>query len=296
MITSIAKPGSEATHVRIARLLRFALTAIVVAALCYASYNVGRLWHNWRHSSHSPAVPESPDFAALLGPTSLAGQWTFANLDWSLRSEVVSRADVASKFDSAASLNIGSAVNQLPDLNQELIDLARKLRVEPAVRGENQIYSYDRPNLKGQLVVHNVAGRAKAISLIAAFPKDSNQWQVFEFAPRSAAAVHGDDASHLLPLPPSARRTGGRFSDDGQLLLELVTLESNHEALLSLWEQNGWTVHPAQFAGPDDFCYLCARGTDVIYAWSANPRDSLRNLMLVRTPARSDVQSQASAN
>jgi len=294
MSTSIAKLRSHGRYPRIARCVRFTLLSIVVVALCFVSYNVGRLWHGWRHVTRGPAVPESPEFAALLGPTSLAGQWTFANLDWSFRSQVVPHAELTTKFDAAANSSADNSASQLPDLNEELIDLARRLHVEPVIRGENHIYAYDRPNFKGQLVVRSVAGRTKAAALIAAFPKEGDQWQVFEFTPRTVAVAHADDLAHLVPLPASARRTGGRFSDDGQILLELITLDSNNDALVSLWKHNGWEVRPAEFAGPDDFCYLCARGKEVVYAWSANPRSSLRNLMLVRTSAQPDVQSQAS--
>jgi hypothetical protein len=294
MSTSIAKLRSHGGHPRIARCARFMLLSIVVAALCFVSYNAGRLWHDWRHTSRTSAVPESPQFEALLGPPSLAGQWTFANLNWSLRSQVVPHAELTAKFEASVNSIADKSASQMPDLNAELIDLARRLHVEPVIRGENQIYAYDRPNFKGQLVVRSVAGRTKAASLVAAFPKEGDQWQVFEFTPRTAAVAHADDLSHLVPLPSSAQRDGGRFSDDGHILLELITLESNDEALVSLWKHNGWEVRKAEFAGPDDFCYLCARRTEVVYAWSANPRGSLRNLMLVRTSAQPDVQSQAS--
>jgi hypothetical protein len=293
MTTSITKPSICGRHSLIGRGLRFILFAIVVTALCFVSYNVGRLWRDWRHAPRGAAVSESPEFAALLGPASFAGQWTFADLNWSLRSQALARTELASKFDAVANSAERVDASQLPDLNQELVELARKLHVEPIIQGENQIYSCDQPNLKGQLVVRNIAGRPKAVSLVAAFPKEGDRWQVFEFAPKAGATIHSDSSTHLVPLPVTARRTGGRFSDEGQLQLELITLESNDEAIVSLWKHNGWDVRPAPFAGPDDFCYLCARGTEVIYAWSANPRGSLRNLMLVRTSAQADVQSQA---
>ena len=82
-----AKPTSRARYPRTTRGLRFTLLTIVVAALCFVSYNVGRLWHDWRHTSPGLNVPESPEFAALLGQPSLAGQWSFADLNWSLRSQ-----------------------------------------------------------------------------------------------------------------------------------------------------------------------------------------------------------------
>jgi hypothetical protein len=36
---------------------------------------------------------------------------------------------------------------------------------------------------------------------------------------------------------------------------------------------------------------LCARGDEVIYVWSADPPDALKNLMLVRTPTGPDTDA-----
>jgi hypothetical protein len=79
-------------------------------------------------------------------------------------------------------------------------------------------------------------------------------------------------------------------------LLELISLDADADSLLSLWKHNGWEIKKSDFSGPDDFSYQCARRHDVIYAWSAGPRDSLRNLMLVRSPGRADIQAQANTS
>jgi hypothetical protein len=128
--------------------------------------------------------------------------------------------------------------------------------------------------------------------MAAAFPQNAERWQYFELIPRrSTAASPVATKPQLLPLPLGARRDGGRFADDGRPLLELVSLDSNAEELFSLWKTAGWEVHPSGAGSRDDFSFLCARGNDVIYAWSADPRSSLQNLMLVRTPTSSDTSS-----
>jgi hypothetical protein len=90
---------------------------------------------------------------------------------------------------------------------------------------------------------------------------------------------------HLLPLPAGARCDGGRFADDGAALLELISLNSTSEQLFSAWRKAGWEIRPSGYGGPNDFSYLCGRGNEVIYAWSADPPSALQNLMLVRTPS-----------
>ena len=92
-----------------------------------------------------------------------------------------------------------------------------------------------------------------------------------------------------MPLPPDATRSGGRFDEDGQLLLELVSVTSTADHLLAAWRKAGWEVRPSGLGQPGDFTYLCARGADVIYVWSADPPKAIANLMLVRTPDAADT-------
>jgi len=57
-----------------------------------------------------------------------------------------------------------------------------------------------------------------------------------------------------------------------------------------MWKEDGWEVRPSGLMGSDAFSFLCARGPDVVYAWSADPAESLKNLMLVRTANPSDTR------
>jgi hypothetical protein len=99
------------------------------------------------------------------------------------------------------------------------------------------------------------------------------------------------DARHpfLLPLPAGAARVGGRFADDGHALLELITLSSTANQLIATWNAAGWEIRPAGFGAAAEFRYLCARGDQVIYAWSADEPGALQNLMLVRAPSNADT-------
>lgn len=115
---------------------------------------------------------------------------------------------------------------------------------------------------------------------------------MFELAPRSSASGSLSIEDDLLPLPTDATRNGGRFADDGQLLMELVTLGGNTSSagdLLDSWNAAGWDIRPSGLADAESFSYLCRRGGDVVYAWSADSSTALNNLMLVRTPAAVDT-------
>ena len=268
---------------------------IVVAAACYMSYGFGKLWAEWRQATQPVAARDSmaADLNSMAAIVPLAGQWSFAELDWNLRSSIVATEDVAARLETLAASTGGDAAKQLPDLNEELVELATGLKIRPVERGGNQIYALDRSDLKARLVVRMVAGRPKVIALAAAYPQSDNQWQLLECTPRGSTGNSDAAAPHLVPLPEGAERNGGRFADDGRLLLELISLHSNADALLSTWRNAGWEVRPSGMGGPDDFSYLCARGDEVVYAWSADPHDALENLMLVRTPGGSDTKARS---
>lgn len=278
---------------RLVRGMRVVLTVVIVAAACYVSYGFGRMWHDWRETSQTAAMdPAAANRGGMFELLPTAGQWSFGDLDWNFRSQTLAPAEIADRFRAMADSAAGDAAAQLPDLSQELADLVLRLQIEPIQHSVNEVYLLDRPNVKAQLVTRLVGGRAKAVGLVAAYPKEADQWQLFEFTPRSATGEFKADARHLLPLPATAHRSGGRFTDDGQLLLELITIDADADTLLARWTKSGFQVRPTEFAGPDDFSYLCARGSEVIYVWSANPRAALHNLMLVRSPANADTQTQ----
>ena len=284
---------SDGPRRRGVRALRAGLTITIVSAACYVSYGFGRLWHDWRQASQLRAgVNTSQPLALLPDAPPLAGQWMFGDLDWSLRSEAIEPQAVMTRFAAAAADARHSEVDHLPDLNPQWIDVAQHLQVRPVTRDGNQIYVLDQTNLKAQLIVREVAGHIKAISLAAAFPEQSAAWRLYEFTPNARAGDANTKTAHLLPLSVNAKRLGGRFTNDGQLLLELVKVEGGADQLLSLWSANGWEVHPTEFAGPSDFSYLCVQKNEVIYAWSADRRASLQNLMLLRSSAESDIRPQ----
>jgi hypothetical protein len=266
------------------RCLRLLLTTTIVFAACYVSHGFGRLWKDWR-STASPTLAvktENADIESIVNVLPQSGQWSFGDLDWTFRSQIVDAKTVNARFSESANSGDGKSNDELPDLSPELVELARKLQIQPVSHGEYQLYRLERPEIKAQLVVRQIARQPKAVAMLAAMKQPSGEWQIFEFAPRTASAAESHSTPHLLPLPASARRTGGRFTDDGQLLLELANVGSEADSLVSLWKDAGWTVRPTQFAGPDDFSYLCVRGDGVVYAWSADARGSLQHLMLTR--------------
>jgi hypothetical protein len=276
----------------VVRGLRLALTALVVIVGCYLGYGLGKFWAEWRRANH-PVVTRDAE-ATDLGPLSAAlpldGPWSFDELDWNLRSQLIPGSEVEAQLESLAASAPAQPAEQLPDTDPALLDLVASLQIRPVEQAGNEVYRLNRSDIKAALVARDVGGRKKTVAFAVAYPQLGDQWQLFACTPRDAAqSTSARSDEHLLPLPPGARRTSGRFADDGQPLLEFVSLESSAHDLLASWKAAGWEVRPSGFADPADFSYLCARGDDVVYAWSADGPDSLENLMLVRTPTPADT-------
>jgi hypothetical protein len=269
------------------------LLVVTVASLVYVGYGFGQLFAEWRQAAE-PVVPASTtafELIPLAGSLPLDGPWSFAALDWNLRSAVLDSSDVDARLKALADPPAGG-VSNYPDVSSELLDLINTLHLQPVERSGFQLYRIDRPDLKAQLLVRTVEGQTKTVAFAGAYPQGGQRWQMFELSPRAASPKSVEQETHLLPLPEGAVRRGGRFADDGRLLLELISLESRSDSLIASWKTAGWQVRPSDIGDGHSFSYLCARGSDVIYAWSANSTESLQNLMLVRSPTDAELQAQ----
>lgn len=266
-------------------VFRMVLIVVTLIAAIYVARGYVRLFSQWCQSGRATvANSETTEVAGSMAPLlPTAGQWSFADLQWDLQSQEIEIREIGARFESLSSLAAPEHVDELPDAGEELFDLVELLDLQPVEQDGNQVYRIDRRNLKGLLVVRKVGEASKAIAIAGAYPLESGRWQLVELTPRRSEKANDAATEHLLPLPAGAKRSGGRFGADGQLLLELVSLESNADALTSSWKEAGWEVRASGLGGRDAFSFLCARGDEVIYVWSASPRDALDRLMLVRT-------------
>src|SRR5262245_24563218 len=178
----MSEPKSKTSYVRTALLV------IVVAAACYVSYGFGRLWAEWREANQPVAdLPvTAADLNSMAAIMPLAGQWSFAELDWNLRSSTLPEKEVAARLDAmTSSVPIDPNV-ELPDVSDDFVQLAESLQIRPVERGGNQVYILDRPELKARLIVRLAAGRPKMVALAAAYPKGDGTWQLLECTPTTS--------------------------------------------------------------------------------------------------------------
>jgi hypothetical protein len=292
-----APAGSESAAENLRRLasraLRIGIIAAIVAAGSYAAYSCGRWLAEWRRMNTASAATQpvsTADLSPLAAALPLAGPWSFAGLDWNVQSHLVDVDDLEARFQALAASSADVAAGELPDVNRELVDLIAVLQIHPVEHAGNHIYRLNRADVKAVLVARRAEGLLKTVALAVAYPHTAGQWQLFVLTPPVAATTSAAGKLHLLPLPPDARRSGARHADDGKLLLEFVSLNSTAADVIAQWQQAGWQVRPSGMGEPADFSFLCSRGNDLIYAWSASPGDRLQNVMLVRTAAPADTK------
>jgi hypothetical protein len=285
--TSTTSPPTPAAESPVARGLRLGLLWGVAALACFVAYRLGGVWAEWRQLAN-----QRPEQQALTADENamdaamfpLAGQWTFGDLDWGVRSEVASHDEVLARLQKLANFTSETTSDEFSHLDPKLLQLTQELHIQPVAHGANLVYAWDQPEVKGQLVTREVAGQAKIVSLAAAVRQDDEHWQFLDLSARQAADHPETQNRHLLPLPAEARRAAGRFDDAGNLQLEIVELNANGDDLIRSWRKAGWQIHATGLGDSDAFNYLCARGNDTIYVRSADDRTALKNLMLSNTP------------
>ena len=86
----------------------------------------------------------------------LAGPWTFADTNWNLQSQVMTREDVDRRLNELSNASPGADVAELPDISPELSDYVAKLQLTPVDRAGNIVYLLDKPTFKAELVVREL--------------------------------------------------------------------------------------------------------------------------------------------
>jgi hypothetical protein len=288
---STTRDNSKA-RLLLTRWAKVALVAAAFLACCLSAYRIGQFVSNWRHPVDAAALhrADATELASLSPPLPLAGIWSFNELDWNMRSEWTSEKELPAKFAKLVLKVPALADDQLPDADQDFLTLASALGIKSTERDGQRVYQLSRPGLHAQWITRDVNGTAKSCAFAVAYPSIDDQWQLFEFTPRAKAVAGAEShTTHLLPLPADSRRDGGRFADDGRVLMEFVSLESTADSLVRDWNAAGWEVRESGFAEPGEFSYLAVRDGETIYAWSSDPASAMRNLMLVRTPSVADT-------
>jgi hypothetical protein len=261
------------------------------------AYFIGGRISQFRTAAPQAAPPTKTAavaFTPLAGAMFQSGGWTFAGQGWDITSELVGTAEVDARLTALGKTPVANPATY-PDVPREILQAIEVSHLQPVERPGGLLYTFQKPNLKAQLLACKVDGMLKAVTFGIAYPSNSEKWQFLQGRPNGKSSAESPNERHLLPMPANGKRIASRFADDGQILLEVVTLSSNADELIIKWREAGWDVRPSGLGNPSAFSLLCARGNDVVYAWSADPREALQSLMLVRSPTDAELQSADSA-
>jgi hypothetical protein len=189
------------------RVARWILPLLTFAVCCLVAFRIGEFLANRKHAAElaalrTGAAAESNPLAATMP---LAGMWSFDELNWSIRSEIVPTSEVESKL-SSLDATIVSDASTLPDIDADLAGLIEMLRVRPTERDGNQIYRLDRKSMKLQLVTRQVEGHSKTVACAMAYPHDDQNWQLYNSRPgaRRKPAATAKRTFCPCPQPPVA--------------------------------------------------------------------------------------------
>jgi hypothetical protein len=221
------------------------------------------------------AKPQAAEAQASLPMLNPNGPWQLSGGATGFRQSLLSEVELNTRFAELAKQTQPLESPEFAEAADKLIALATLSLVAPKHVGECDVYVLNRGAARMQVVVTH----QELVSLAFAAPTAEGGWKLYELT----SETNAEDATHLLPLPPVAQRSAGRYSDEGQLLMELVSVETSRSELLSAWRQAGWKIRPAGVGGPEAFSYLCARGGEVVYAYSADESAELSGLVLTRS-------------
>ena len=294
--TAATKGKSELASTR--PMLRIAIVLVVFILCCYVAFHVGAFIAASRGAGRHAVERrlKNRNSTRSRPRCRLGGQWAFDELDWSLKSQLVD--ETAGSDAEFEQLGRFAAVAAGPATagRRPGADRAHHCALQiPAGRKIGNLVYRDRSARPAVRVDHRGRERARRKRWHSPWPipRAATPGSSTSFTPRplaEASATSMPPSRTLLPLPADARRSGGRFADDGQRAAraDLARCDRRRK-LLADWKAAGWEVRPSGLANPCRLQLLCARGDDVVYAWSADPHDSLQNLMLVRTPTPADT-------
>lgn len=212
----------------------------------------------------STAAVSIPD---VLMPSD--GYWSFTDSDLSIQKIYCDDAALQIQMDNMLIVQDSSAVSSLDA--SHLVALAKSNGAFRSDCPAGSIWISDYSNLRLRLVTTN---SDRPCLVAAAFAiREDQQWQLTMLKPQ------WHESDHLLPLPADARTICTRRNEAGQLQLELVSTAQSSERLLTQWGSDGWDIRHTSWGSADSFSYLCARGDEVVYAWSNSAAGS-RTIML----------------
>jgi hypothetical protein len=227
----------------------------------------------------SSNLGSAPSFFDALSGLDAHGYWSFGGWQWKVGRTTVPAAKLDEHLWSlAASTSAQIVASEKSDI--EILALLERVGSDPQEYEDSLVYRWGNEDNTIQLVVNSPAKRIVSLAFTSAIGPD--QFEVWKALRASSPADGVAVEEHLLPLPAGSRQLAARCDDEGELILEIVTLDLNceHHEFRACCQSAGWRVDCVRAETGSGSYFLCQRNGEEVSAWSASSDGQLQTLIL----------------
>ncbi|MCC9608584.1 hypothetical protein LOC68_09535 [Blastopirellula sp. JC732] len=255
---------------------------VVIALMVAMIASTARTYYRWLQptpelAAATPVAPPLP--IEVLHSLPADGYWTFQETPWRFRQTEVRATDFEDHLKGLAGAATGSdGPTELDDAILPILDTAKV--IGHPVTPDVQNYPVAGP-ITMHFLVRQLATRRQVLAVLLEVPSESGP-MILELSLRGPE-VDADSKAHLLPLPSTASRMMARWSDEGDLVLECVSVAQPLEDLKRQWIAEDPSIHELDAnLGEIEGCLLERRRERIFVFRTSGSGDSL---VLVKLPS-----------
>lgn len=244
-------------------------------------------WANWSRMLSKPKVEATvADSAPALEPLPVRllaeavtpGYWTFQGAPCSVQ---MMQTDVQSAFQLAnAPPQDTVAVNGDPKGTSELLEQFKRLPIQEIPWSKGTVYTWNAGVMVLSMATVRQDSHETVVLTRVILDTGDGSAQVIEVRPaNNDERSPGGSVRDLVELPRGSDCQLARWSEDGDLVCELVSVPMNLDELTANWQRSGWEVRPNTGSLPGQTSFVCARGLEVVSVHSWGETDEKRTLL-----------------
>ncbi|MEM7313630.1 MAG: hypothetical protein AAF497_10815, partial [Planctomycetota bacterium] len=214
-----------------------------------------------------------------------AGHWNYAGLPIQIQTSLLDQHQLRATLQRLEQRPDDPSVEFDATQLVELANAYGLVASDPTAAGSpshaaRTIYRLDEADRIVRLVVNSgpkAVTQLVAAALAVQTPDGRYQVHIVTPANHSTRSDHDD----LLPLPPGTKTIATRSDDTRRSTLQIAALPGDSSELLDDWRSRGWEVKHTDWGSPEDFSYLVAKDTTIIYASAPDP--ATKQIILSKT-------------
>lgn len=275
-------PGSRASRI-ISRVFRLGVIVLLAAVGWTTARGITALFSNDAPPAEftKDAADESPLLPQTIQALPEDGYWMFGKSPWAAGVSRVGPNELSKRFAELGSGPSRLSEDRLAD-GRAFLDALKRLPVSVRRASDRTRYNVNMNGLRVRAVSIGSGKAEELLGFAVALPVGGERWNLFEF--RATTSVPRNSAAgHLLPVPASVKRVWSRWSRNGELLMEVLSIGRNPDDLALDWKQAGWALRKSPIGRSRSFHYLCHKNGTTILAWSPPRKNGPATLVLMRS-------------